>query len=713
MTDDVPVTILRAGTRGSRLAVLQTRNTLRALEQRLPGCRFEEVVVSSPGDRDLATDLRESPADFFTRDLDEKILSGELDCAVHSAKDVPAPLPDGLDWCWMPWREDPRDVLIRPADGSMDDVPAAPVIGVSSDRREAYSRERFPNAQLKPIRGNIEERLAQLDAGAYDLVIMAGCALKRLGIGDRITEWISLEALRPPEAQGSLAITFRAGNERLLRLRSMLVKAVTFAAAGVGSAGTCTLESLQALTRADICLHDALLGPDLVGLLPPSVRCIYVGKRAGRHSLPQDEITEHITMYARQGFRLVRLKGGDPGVFGRLAEEVEALDKLHIPYRVLPGVSSLSAGATKTGMLLTRRGVSRGFCVMTPRTKGGGMASVSAEQRARLPIVFYMAISVAVKEAKELIGEGMSPETPAAAVFGAGSDQAMTVSGELRTIADKIADAACTMPGILLVGDVVRYGYGTEWGALRGQRILLTASRSLQDRAAGLVTDFGGIPVCRPLITLVTTDEALDRVRAIQSYDWVVLTSPSAVRAFGELVRKADVDARAVPKLITCGSGTTRELHDLGFHADIVPESCFSAEGLIEAVRPLVTPGIHVLRLRSDKAGPDLASALRELGAAVDDCILYRNDPIHYDDKPRFDTVFFASASAVEVFDSLWGMDAVKGKTVLAIGKPTEAALQERGVRPDLVPPAATVDSSITALAAHVASRALADLEGT
>jgi uroporphyrinogen III methyltransferase/synthase len=713
MSDATPIVALRAGTRGSRLALVQTRDTLRRLEERLPGCRFEEVVVSSPGDRDRTTDLRESPADFFTRDLDEKVLSGELDIAIHSAKDVPDPAPEGLDWCWMPWREDPRDVLIRPARTGMHDLPEAPVIGVSSGRRETYARERFPAARLVPIRGNIEQRLEQLDAGTYDLVIMAGCALKRLGLAERITEWIPLNALRPPEAQGALAMTFRAGDERVLRLRSVLVKAVTFAAAGIGSAGTCTLESLEALRRADICLHDALLGPDLVGLLPSGVECVYVGKRSGSHSVPQDVITDRITLYARKGLRVVRLKGGDPGVFGRLAEEVEALDALHLPYRVLPGVSSLSAATTGTGMLLTRRGVSRGFCVMTPRMKGGGVAPITADARAKLPIVFYMAVSVTAKIAQDLIGEGMSPQTPAAVVFGAGGDQAMTVSGDLATIGEKVAATETAMPGLLLVGDVVRYGYGTEWGALRGQRVLLTASQSLQDRAAGLVTDFGGVPVCRPLIALVTTDEATARVRDLSRYDWVVLTSPSAVRSFAELLRKADVDVRTVPKLVSCGSGTSRQLLEFGFHADIAPESAFSTAGVMEAVAPLVTPGLRVLRLRSDKAGPELADALRELGADVDDCILYRNEAIRYEECPGFDTVFFASASAVEAFDALWGMEALKGKTVLVIGKPTEEALAERGVSPDLVPPAATVASSITALAGRVAGQALARLKTT
>ena len=264
----------------------------------------------------------------------------------------------------------------------------------------------------------------------------------------------------------------------------------------------------------------------------------------------------------------------------------------------------------------------------------------------------------------------------------------------------RIREAACDMPGLLIVGDAARYLY-PRWGALAGRRVLLTASQALQDKVADLVTDFGGIPVCRPLIQLKTTTEAMEHIRRISSYDWVVLTSPSAVRCFGELLHSARVDLRSVPKLVTCGGGTSKELWTLGFSADIEPAAAFSAEGLLQAAAPLVKPGLRILRLRSDKAGPELAQALRAMGAVVDDCLLYHNLPITHAEKPDFDTVYFASASAVEEFARQWGAAALQGKFVVAIGKPTLAALQPCGVTANLVPPEATVESSIEALATH------------
>lgn len=703
-------TTLKAGTRSSPLARLQTRDALDKLEACFPSCSFVDIPLSSPGDRDLKTDLRETPADFFTRDLDLKILDGELDCAVHSAKDLPDPVAEGLDWFWLPWREDARDVLIRPRGQTVATLPPDARIGVSSARREAYCTARFPKARQLPIRGTIEQRLDQLDRGDFDLIVMAGAALNRLGLQDRITEWIPEATLPPPDGQGALAVTFRAGDERFLHLRRLFTKSVTFAAAGVGSAGACTLECLHALQRCDICLHDTLLGHDLFGMLPPSVQCIDVGKRCGQHSMPQDETTYLITRYARRGLKVVRLKGGDPGIFGRLAEEVEALDALALPYRVMPGVSSLSAATSTTGMLLTRRGVSRGFTVMTPRKEGGGTGSVAADVRMKLPIVFFMALSVADEVARQLIAEGLSPTTPASVVYGAGSDQSHSITGDLTSIATLIKQTQTELPGLLIIGDAAKYHY-PNWGALEGRRVLLTASQALQDKAADLVADYGGVPVCRPLIKLETTTEALDRIRQIKSYDWVVLTSPSAVRCFGELLQTAWIDRRKVPTLVTCGGGTSKALWDLGLSADIEPASEFSANSLLATVRPLVKPGLRVLRLRSDKAGPDLAAELKTMGATVDDCVLYLNRPIPHDDKPDFDVAFFASASAVEVYDQQWIASSLKDKFVVAIGKPTLAALKKSGVTPDLVPPEATVESSMEALACHFSRHGLQTLK--
>ncbi len=375
-------TAFRAGTRNSPLARWQTERVIALFEELFqclenvdatPSSRFQCLEITTPGDADRTTDLRDSPDDFFTRTLDEAVLGGEVDFAVHSAKDLPHPVADGLDWFWLPDAGDRRDALI----GSLEPK----MIGVSSDRRAAYAAKRFPNAEQRLIRGNIEERIAQVDDGTFDLILMAGVALQRLGIEGRIAEWIPLDELDTPEAQGALAITFRKNDPRMIAIRDLFVNAATFVGAGV-TEGHCTLDGIRALQSADICLYDALMDDSLLKHLPRRAEKRYVGKCQGAHSQSQDEINQMLCDEVRKGKRVVRLKGGDAGIFGRLAEEVEALEELSLASRVVPGISAMQTAAADTGILLTRRGVARGFSAMTPRLQGGRLGRVSEDARA-------------------------------------------------------------------------------------------------------------------------------------------------------------------------------------------------------------------------------------------------------------------------------------------------------------------------------------------
>ncbi len=706
--------VFRVGTRASKLALVQTRETLEHFKGIFPGITFEAIPTSTPGDRDRTSDLRKSPSDFFTRDLDEAVMSGKIDCAIHSAKDMPDPLPDGLDWFWLPWREDPRDVIVVPAGKSTNDIPDKPRIGASSERRETWCRKRFPEAQLCNIRGSIEERLVQLDQGNYDIIIMAAAALIRLGLEDRISEWIPMEDMQAPDGQGILAITFKTGNERFLRLRSLFTKTVNFVGAGVGSADNCTMAGIKALQRCDACLYDLLMDHALLDYLPANALRVDTGKRCGSHSMLQVAISGLITMYARKGMRVVRLKGGDPGIFGRLAEEIEALDALHLPYKVIPGVSSLNTATSGTGMLLTRRGVSRGFCVMTPRQQNGGTGSVQKDERAKLPITFFMGVSVTEEVIRQLLEEGMPGNTPAAMVFSTGTDSETIIRGTLNDIGKKIKGDASScaelphdMPGLFIVGEITKFGFNKTWGALQGYRILLTCSDDLQAKASDIVTDLGGIPVKLPLIKLIPEPNAMKQIKSMDQFHWLVLTSPSSVRCFFDLFDKTGENTKVLPKIIVCGPGTERELRKYRVIPEVAPASDFGAGGLTEIAAKLVKSGQTILRLRSNKAGPDLAEFLRTLGARVTDCVLYRNDPISYDTLPEFDAVFFASASAVEVFVSQWGRKSLQGKIITAIGRPTCESLAENNLNADVVGREATVASSIETLAEKYVNEAL------
>jgi uroporphyrinogen III methyltransferase/synthase len=285
-------------------------------------------------------------------------------------------------------------------------------------------------------------------------------------------------------------------------------------------------------------------------------------------------------------------------------------------------------------------------------------------------------------------------------VFEAGSDRERVSRGTLG-ILPEMDDATRQLPGLFIVGEIARYGFNQTLGALGGQRVLLTCSEALMDQAAQVVHDFGGKPVVRPLIRLESIPQ---RLQGLEAYDWIALTSPSAVRCFHELMLKEKFDLRRLPKIMSVGSGSARALEKVGLGCDLMPESDFSGKGLLEAAAPVVK-GKKILRLRSQKAGPELPDGLRAAGAEVTDCVLYENQFVKYAEMPEFDAVYFASASAVESFIEQWGADALKNKTVLAIGGPTQAALKFAGLNATVVGEMSTVEKSLYALAVYEINR--------
>jgi len=684
-------TVVHIGTRSSRLARLQAESAQKLFSEKLPDLNWEPVSFSSPGDRDKFADLVSSPEDFFTRDLDEALLSGTIDCAVHSAKDLPDILPEGIDFFWLPNSADPRDVLV----GSLEPT----VIGVSSERRIAYAKQRFPEATIKPLRGTIEERLAQFDAGEFDCILMAAAALQRLGIEERIAEWISLDDLPVPDGQGTLAVTFRADDERFLRLRTLFVKPIHFVSAGAG-AGLCTQAGVAALRRADICLYDALIDSALLNECSTAARKIYIGKQYGQHSHTQPEICEMLIRFARQGKRVVRLKGGDAGLFGRLAEETETLDALQLPYRVLPGVSSLLSATTATGLLLTRRGIADQIRVISGHSAEEGPVNAETE-------VIFMGTRKLAELAQERIASGADPATPSAVVFSAGLPDEKIIFGTLATIASQISELTGP-PGLILIGPATADKFKTRpHGALRGKKIWLTCSDEVQTRAAQAVLDFGGVPVQQPLIKLVPTNFPIglsaEASAKEEKYDWLVLTSPSTVRCLMPQI----ADLRSLPKILCCGQGTANSLKNFQLTPDAMPEGDFNTEGLLKTALEVIPRDARILRLRSDLAGTSLAEQFRKDFQHVEDFVLCENHTVECD-LPDCDVVFFASVSAINSYVKQFGVPALNGKIVVTIGpKDTDAILQAGWQGTPVAPVRATVEDAVEALAVYMIQKEL------
>ncbi len=704
--------------RGSKLSVTQTSDALERLKKILPLLDFKLVPVSTPGDRDKKKDLRVSPADFFTEDLDNALLAGKIDCAVHSAKDLPSHCPDGIDWFWLPWSEDERDVIIMPESenrriGESEKKSKSETIrnssfvisnskiriGVSSVRREEYCRRKFPDAELLPVRGNIEERIAQLDGGEFDMLVMAAAGLNRLGLENRISEYIPSGELPPPEGQGFLAVTFRKNDRLFCEIRKLFVKSIVFAGAGPGDANLATIETVNALKNCEVCLYDALISSELLKYLPETASAVFVGKRSGQHSFKQDQINALIVKFARQGKRLVRLKGGDPTIFGRLAEEIKPLDDLCLPYRVIPGVSSLNAVGV-TGLMLTRRGLSRGFSIMTPRKSGSSkFEHVSKEERLAFPSVFFMGLSETANIAKSLIKDGHNKNEPAAIVLSAGNESEQEIiSGSLNEFARAVIKIPRgESPGIFIAGENANPKYVLRKnGALAGKKILLTCSESIMDKAVDEIHDFGGIPVKLSLIKLVAVQASCP----CNSFDWIAITSPASVKIFIEVLKNQKYDFRRLPKIIVCGPGTSDEFGKYGIIPDLKASDDYGAEGLLEIAKLKISRGDRILRFRSDKADERLTCELRKLGAVVTDELLYRNVPVNYEKLPEFDAVVFTSSSAVESFRDNFGLENLKGKDTVAIGKPTLETLKKFKCKSNIIlSKEATINGCIESLA--------------
>ena len=709
--------IIKVCARNSKLAIAQTISALERIKELLPAVKFETNWLTTSGDRDQTQDLKDCVANFFTDDLDSKVINGEFDCAIHSAKDLPEKIDPKLDWFWLPWREDPRDVLILNKKfelyngnivlkGSNANASYPGLrIGISSVRREEYCANRFPNAELLSIRGNIDGRLAQLDENKYDVLIMAAAGLNRLGLSNRIDEYISLNDLKPPAGQGYLAVTFRKDDSVFTEMRKLFTKQVVFAGAGSGDPNQAPLATIDSLKKCEVCLYDALSPVELLKYLPKEAESIYVGKRRGQHSKAQSQICELIELYAKRGKAVVRLKGGDPGIFGRLAEEIETMDNNKLSFKVIPATSSLSAATTGTGMLLTRRDISRGFTVLTPcRKQSDSFHALEESEQKKMPLVFFMGITKVHNIVEELLSNGYKPSTPCSLIFSAGTNDEEIFSSTLNDVPE-IATGKHPGhgPGLFIVGDITdkQFLYKNH-GIFSDEKILVTGSSIIQKKSADIIKSNGGMYLPLPTIYLHENRGVVDTIRKMAEFDWLVITSPTAVKILLKMVREYKIDLRSFPKIITCGPGTSAKFIEAGIYPDAEASNNYGVKGILETASKVLKPGEKVLRLASNLAGTELADAIAELGTDVVNAVLYNNIPCEYDVCPKFTTVFFASASAATSFINQFGEDALDGKIVVSIGEPTAKVLTATNYKANIITDVCTVNGAFNALKAYL-----------
>ena len=513
--------------------------------------------------------------------------------------------------------------------------------------------------------------------------------------------------------------------------------------AGPWDEGLLTLRGAALLARAGAVLYDALANPALLRHAPAGAERTFVGRRGGRAGPPLEEVCELLVAAAARHEVVVRLKGGDPFLFGRGGEEALALHAAGVPFEVVPGVSSAVAAAAYAGVPLTHRGLASSVVYATGRTGDEGDApDFEALGRLGGTLVLFMGITGFGPIAAALLRGGRAPETPVAFVrWGTRADQE-TVIARLGDWAGAAAGAPAPLrpPAIAIVGEVVALHAQLDWFAARplsGRRVVITRAElaaATPDPLEQILRDAGADIVPFPTIETLPPDswEPCDRaLAALESYDWVLFTSPRAVAALLDRLDARGRDLRAFgrARLAAVGDATADALRARGLRADAVPSDA-RAEGLLAALGDQVR-GARVFLPRAAQGRDVLPDGLRAAGAAaVDVAPVYRTVPAHGDAAPvraalgagTIDAVTFTSGSTVGAFCDL--IDAAPGGApglavrlcagtrVAVIGAVTRRAAEERGLRVDVQPPHASIPALAHALVAALAAAARPGLKG-
>ena len=352
--------------RGSRLSRLQVEEVFK----NFPELAYEIKYLESYGDKNQQISLLngEAPADIFTRELDDAIRQRDADIAIHSAKDLPYPLPEDIEVIALFPAFDTTDSLVSRDHKKLAELPAGSIIGTSSPLRKKGLNELRPDLTIKGIRGCIEERVQQVKDGKYDAAIVATCALKRLGMEDEIAEVLPFPT---HPLQGFLAVTAKKGSQDLKQAfasKSILDKqgSVSLVGFGPGDPDLLTIKAAKAIDAADIIFYDDLIDDSY--LADKKAEKIYVGKRAGYHHKEQADINRLLLDAAREGKNVVRLKGGDPMIFAHGSEEIEYLESNLIKVNVIPGITTASALAASQKISLTHRDFSSSVALVSGHT---------------------------------------------------------------------------------------------------------------------------------------------------------------------------------------------------------------------------------------------------------------------------------------------------------------------------------------------------------
>jgi uroporphyrinogen III methyltransferase / synthase len=493
--------------------------------------------------------------------------------------------------------------------------------------------------------------------------------------------------------------------------------------AGPGDPGLITRRGLELVRRCDVLLHDRLVAPALVAEAPAAAEVVFVGKSPGETSMPQAAIDALIVARAREGKLVVRLKGGDPFVFGRGADEAQALAAAGLPFEIVPGISAAIAVPAYAGVPVTHGGVASSFAVLTGHESSprpGTDERFRAIAAGAETIVLLMGVSSLGDTARRLIEAGRSPQEPVALIERGTTPRQRTVVATLVSVGEVALESRVQAPVTAIVGSVVRLRDALGWFERRplfGRRIVVTRAREQASSMIHMLQELGAEVVSLPTIAFEDPDSFDEVDNSIQellagTFSWVLFSSANAVeRYFARLRRTHDARAFGRTRVAAVGPATASRLASFGIVPDVVPE-----EHTARAAASALGEGTgRVLLPRPLDAPRDTAAALRELGWQVTDVVAYRTiapepDPAALG-KVRagaFDVLTFTSASSVKNFVELAGADAIAslrtaGTLVACIGPPTATAARSAGLDVHVIPSEQTASALIQAVADHFA----------
>jgi uroporphyrinogen III methyltransferase/synthase len=468
--------------------------------------------------------------------------------------------------------------------------------------------------------------------------------------------------------------------------------------AGPGDLGLVTLRARECIEQADVIVYDYLSNPEMLKWAPDTAEIVYAGKKAGAHTLTQDEINALLVERAREGKLVVRLKGGDPFVFGRGAEEAQALAAAKVPFAVVPGITSAIAGPAYAGIPVTHRGKNSHVTFFTGHEdpeKSESSIDFAALAKLGGTQVMLMGIDRIEAIAREMLAKGMRSDMPVALIRWATTGRQETLVGTLKDIAQRAAETGFTAPAVAVFGEVVALRNQLNWFEHRplfGKRIVVTRTRSQAGALSEQLRALGADVIELPTIRIEPPSDLrafAELVQDAHSYDWVVFTSPNGVTAFFDLFYKLYDDAREIGgvRIAAIGPATAQRIKDFHLKVDLQPEE-FVAESIMREFRKQGgVENLRILLARAEKARDLLPRELTALGAIVDEGFAYRTVPETRDEsgarrrllEEGADLITFTSSSTVENFLAL-GLPWPVGMQVASIGPVTSKTAREHGL---------------------------------